>query len=505
MFAGVIVENNEILKIKDVIKNFIGVKALKGISLSLGRGETHALVGENGAGKSTLNKVICGVYDYDSGSIVYKGKPLPRGNPIAAQDLGIFMIPQDLGLIPKLSVMQNILLGREYGKLGIVDLKTSRNICTKIMNNIGTDLDLDTPVEELTIDQQQFVAIARVLSANAELIILDEPTSTLSEGEVENLFRIIQNLKKQHISIIYISHRLDEIFQIADNVTILKDGSLVKTVSVRETNKDEIINNMVGRNISSTFPPKRENLSEDGLMRLNNIAIAGKISNIDLDIMRGEILGIGGLVGMGQSELLNSIFGNIPISSGKVNFDNKELTKTTPSLSISNGVYFISSDRRDEMLFMCRSIKENISIATLEDYQRFGVINQKYETKVVNEQVEKYDLTISDLNQEVQFLSGGNQQKSILSRWLIHEPKLLLLDEPTQGIDVGAKEDIYRSLRELADKGIGIVVVFSDMIELLGMCDRIAVMYEGRITKIFDIKEATEEKIMAAASDHLLK
>ena len=498
-------ENSEILKINNVTKNFIGVKALKGVSLSLKKGETHALVGENGAGKSTLNKVICGVHDYDSGEIFYKGKLLPRGNPIAAQELGIFMIPQDLGLIPKLSVMQNILLGREYEKMGIIDMRASREMCVNIMKNIGTELDLDAPVENLTIDQQQFVAIARVLSANAELIILDEPTSTLSENEVENLFSIIQNLKKQDISIIYISHRLDEIFQIADTVTILKDGNLVTTVSVKETNKSEVINNMVGRNISNTFPSKREKLSEDCFMKLNNISIANRISNIDLDIMRGEILGIGGLVGMGQSELLNSIFGNISISKGSINFEGKEIKKPNPPLSINNGVYFISSDRRSEMLFMCRSIKENISIATLNDYQRFGIINQRLEAKIVNEQIDEYDLVVSDLNQEVQYLSGGNQQKSILSRWLIHEPKLLLLDEPTQGIDVGTKEDIYRNLRKLADKGIAIVVVFSDMIELLGMCDRIAVMYEGRITRLFNGKEATEEKVMAAASDHFIE
>ena len=498
-------KNNEILKIKNITKNFIGVKALKGVSLSLKKGETHALVGENGAGKSTLNKVICGVHDYDSGEIIYKGKQLPRGNPIAAQELGIFMIPQDLGLIPKLSVMQNILLGREHGRMGIINIKASRDLCAKIMKNIGTNLDLDAPVEDLTIDQQQFVAIARVLSANAELIILDEPTSTLSENEVENLFRIIQNLKKQDITIIYISHRLDEIFQIADNVTILKDGNLVTTVSVKKTNKSEIINNMVGRNISNTFPSKREKLSEDCFMHLNNISVTNRISNINLDIMRGEILGIGGLVGMGQSELLNSIFGNVPISDGHINFEGKEIKKINPSLSINNGVYFISSDRRNEMLFMCRSIKENISIASLDDYQRFGIINQRSEVKIVSEQIDKYDLVIADLNQEVQYLSGGNQQKSILSRWLIHEPKLLLLNEPTQGIDVGTKEDIYRNLRELADKGIAIVVVFSDMIELLGMCDRIAVMYEGRITRVFNMKEASEEKIMAAASDHFIE
>ena len=392
------------------------------------------------------------------------------------QELGIFMIPQDLGLIPKLSVMQNILLGREYEKMGIVDLKTSRKACTNIMNNIGTELDLDTPAEDLSIDQQQFVAIARVLSANAELIILDEPTSTLSENEVENLFRIIRNLKKQDISIIYISHRLDEIFRIADTVTILKDGNLVTTVSVKETNKSEIINNMVGRNISNTFPSKREKLSQNCLMRLNNISVTNRIS-----------------------ELLNSIFGNIPISEGYMDFEGKEIKKVSPSLSINNGVYFISSDRRNEMLFMCRSIKENISIATLDDYQRFGIINQRLEAKTVNEQINKYELAISDLNQEVQYLSGGNQQKVVVGKWLLTKPKIFIMDEPTKGIDVGAKREIYNLINGLATEGNSVLFISSEMEELMGICDRILVMKKGKICGDLERKDFSQEAIIKLA------
>lgn len=493
----------EILKITNVSKSFSGVKVLKNISLTLSVGEIHALVGENGAGKSTLNKLICGVYNYESGDIIFKGKPLPKGDTIKIKELGIYMIPQDLGLMKKLSVMHNILLGRESRKLGIINLKLSRNICKRILNDMDINLDLDKLVGELSIDQQQFVAIARALSANAELIIFDEPTSTLSESEVNNLFRIICNLKQQNITIIYVSHRLDEIFQIADNVTILKDGILVKTTAVRNITKNEVVNNMIGRTLSNQFPEKRKYPSEKCLMKLNNVTVKNKIYDINLDIMGGEILGIGGLVGMGQSALLNSIFGSLRIDSGYISLEGEKLTNINPTNSIRRGIYFISSDRRDEMLFMCRSVKENISFATLKDYQRLKVINQNLELKAVNEQIAKYNIVVSGVNQEVQYLSGGNQQKVILARWLFHKPKLLLLDEPTQGIDVGTKEDIYRNLRQLANEGITIVVVLSDMLELLGLCDRISIIYEGRLMKSFISKEATEEKIIAAASGHI--
>lgn len=493
-------EKQEILKIINVSKSFFGVRVLKDVSLTLNKGETHALVGENGAGKSTLNKIICGVYNYERGDIIFKGKPLPKGNPIKIKELGIFMILQELGLMQNLSVMQNILLGRENRKLGIINLKSSRDICKRILDNIGIKLDLDTPVGELSIDQRQFVAIARVLSANAELIILDEPTATLSESEVNNLFRIINNLKQQNITTIYVSHRIDEIFQIADNVTILKDGNLIETTAIKNITQNEVINKMVGRVLSNKFPAKREHPSEKVLMKLNNVSVKGNIYDINLEIMEGEIFGIGGLVGMGQSALLNSIFGSLKIDTGFISLEGKKRNNINPTNSIKQGVYFISSDRRGEMLFMCRSVKENISIAVLKDYQNFGVINQRSELKTINEQIDKYNIMISGIDQEVQYLSGGNQQKTILSRWLIHKPKLLLLDEPTQGIDVGTKEDIYRNLRQLADEGIAIVVVLSDMIELLGLCDRITVMYEGKITKSFINKEVTEEKIMVAAS-----
>jgi ribose transport system ATP-binding protein len=495
-------EKQEILSINNISKSFLGVQALKDISVSFLKGETHALVGENGAGKSTLSKIICGIYENDSGSIEFKDSVLPKGNPIKIQEAGIFMIPQDLGLIPRLSVMQNIFLGREKQKAGMLDLKYLKKFCKEIFEDIGIKLDFDMEVGKLSIDQQQFVAIARVLTANAELIILDEPTSTLSESEVETLFRIIDNLKRKGITIIYISHRLDEIFKIAQRITILKDGALIQTCNVSDLTKDELINKMVGRALSSTFPKKREIHSDKVLLGVKNLSVSQKVKNISFDIKEGEILGIGGLVGMGQTAILNAVFGNIPISHGELEFNGFNYHKTNPGISIRRGINYISSDRRAEMIFISRSVKENISIATLNDYDKSGFLIANKENKAVDSEIKDFNISVSSREQEIQFLSGGNQQKCILARWLIHEPKILLLDEPTQGIDVGTKEDIYRSLRNLANKGIGIVVIFSDMTELLGMCDRIAVIYEGRLIKVFSSFEATEEKIMAAASDN---
>ncbi len=493
-------EGEAFLTINNVTKSFSRVRVLKNVSLSLKKGETRALVGENGAGKSTLNKIICGVYNYDSGKIVYKGDLLPKGNPIKMKEIGIFMIPQDLGLMHNLTVMQNLLLGREYARLGIIDLKKSKNICKKILEDIGIKLNLDTTVKELSMDQRQFVAIARVLYANAELIIMDEPTSTLSKGEVKTLFRIINSLKDQDITLIYVSHKIDEIFEIADNVTILKDGNLVETSEIKDISKEEVINKMVGRALSNVFPDRNEQPSQDIIISLENVSAKDRIHNINLDIMKGEILGIGGLVGMGQTALLNAIFGTLKVDSGSILFDGKKYHNINPAYSIKQGIYYVSSDRESEMLFLGRSVKENISISTLSNYKRLIGLNQEMEKKVVDSKIEEFNIMVAHREQETQYLSGGNQQKVILARWLIEKPRLFLLDEPTQGIDVGTKQDIYNDLRALADEGIAVVVVLSDMIELLGLCDRIAVMYEGAITKVFQNIGITEEKIMAAAS-----
>ena len=495
-------KNEEILKILNVSKNFLGVQALNNVSLTLLKGEVHALVGENGAGKSTLCKIIYGSYNYSVGEIYYENHLLQKGNTIKSQESGIFMIPQELGLIPRLSVMQNIFLGREKNKAGIIDIKYLKKNVREVLDNIGIKLDIDMPIEKLSIDQQQLVTIARALISKAKIIILDEPTSTLAESEVEILFKIIARLKNKGTTIIYITHRLEEIFEVSDRVTILKDGVLVNTCNTSEISKEELINKMVGRTLSQTFPEKRKEFNEDVIIRLENVTVDKNIFNINLDIMKGEILGIGGLVGMGQTTILKAIFGSIAISSGYIEFQGERIHKNSPSKSIKNGINYISSDRRGEMLFLNRSVKENISISSLRGFQNASFLNSKKENYIVDSKISEFNIVVFNREQEVQFLSGGNQQKVILARWLINEPKVLLLDEPTQGIDVGTKEEIYKSLRNLANRGISIIVVFRDMIELLGMCDRIAVIYEGRLIKIFNGIEATEEKIMAAASDN---
>jgi ribose transport system ATP-binding protein len=491
----------DILQVINISKRFIAVQALDDVSITFKQGEIHALVGENGAGKSTLSKIISGVYTQDSGKVLLKGEEISTGNPRKMQEQGIFMIPQDLGLLPQLSVMDNIFLGRENRKFGIIDKKQSRERCREILETIDIALDLDTKVGDLSLDQQQFVALARVLSADAEIIILDESTATLSEGEVENLFDILKKLKKEGMTMIYISHRLEEIFELCDTVTVLKDGKLVKTAAVSETNRDDLIVNMVGRSLSKTFPSKLESTptEEDCIIKLEDFSVPEKLFSINLDIYKGEILGIGGLAGMGQTVLVNAIFGNEKVISGSLYFEDKKIDHITPSASIERGIYYISSDRRAEMLFMPRSVQENISIATMGDRNTAGVINKKEDRQVVEKQIAAFNIVSAGRDQPVMYLSGGNQQKVILARWMVQTPKVLILDEPTQGIDVGTKEDIYKTMRSLAEDGIAIIVVFSDMIELLGMCDRIAVLAEGRLSRVFTGKEATEEKVVAAS------
>jgi len=493
-------ENNEILKISNITKNFTGVRALNDVTMSLLKGEIHAIVGENGAGKSTLCKIVCGVYGYDKGSIIFNNVVLPNGDPQKIKELGISMIPQELGLLPKLTVLQNIFLGNEKGRAGIIDTKKSIKISNDILSDIGIKLNLNTEIARLSLDQQQFVALARVLATDAKLIIFDEPTSTLSSEEANNLFNIINQLKKKGITIVYISHRLEEIFSFADRVTVLKDGVLVSTEIVKKTNKEEIIIKMVGRELLKTFPEKSRIMDKVPVLRLENLTLKNKLKNISFEAYKGEILGIGGLVGMGQVDLVNVIFGNEKITSGSIFLNERLIKSIDPSKAIKIGINFLSSDRRGDMLFMNRSVKENISIGTLKYRQKMGFINMKSEKGIVNNKIKELNIITPNIEQEVQFLSGGNQQKIILSRCLIKKPEVLLLDEPTQGIDVGAKEEFYRVIRQLADEGLTIIVIFSDMIELLGMSDRILVMHEGKISAILNSEEASEEKIIKAAS-----
>ena len=494
-------EEKEILRIEGLGKSFVGVEALKDVSILFHAGEVHALVGENGAGKSTLSKIISGVYEPTRGGIFFQGEPIHRADPRKMQHLGIYMIPQDLGLLGHLSVMENIFLGEERARGGILQRKRSLEECRRIIEELCLSLDPEKEVGELTLEQQQFVALARVLSKRSELIIMDEPTAVLSEAGVECLFKIIGQLKAQGKTVIYISHKLDEIFRIADRVSVLKDGMLVRTVGTAATNKNEIITSMVGRSLSKAFPPKSEAGGREVVLALEDVSVPGELDRVGLEVRAGEILGIGGLSGMGQNELVNVIFGSREAVTGTIRMDGAVLRNHNPRMAIRLGIYYVSSDRPGEMLFMCRSVRENISVGTLKDCAPAGIIRKSSEDDRVAERIRAYSISVPGPGTEVQFLSGGNQQKVVLSRWSLHKPRVLVVNEPTQGIDVGTKEEIYLNLRALAAEGIAIVAVFSDMLELLGMCDRIAVMYEGRIVKVFEGSGLSEEEIMAAASN----
>jgi ribose transport system ATP-binding protein len=494
-------EKDEILRVEGLSKSFGAVNALKDVSILFHAGEVHALVGENGAGKSTLSKIISGVYEQSRGEIHFNGELIHKADPRRMQHLGIYMIPQDLGLLKHLSVMENIFLGSEQARGGILLRKRSLEECNRIIEALHLSLDPHHEVGELTLEQQQFVALARVLSKRSELIIMDEPTAALSETGVENLFKIIGRMKASGKTVIYISHKLDEIFRIADRVSVLKDGMLVRTTATSDTDKNEIITSMVGRSLSKAFPPKSAAGGRKVVITLEGVSVPGALHGIDLEVRAGEILGIGGLSGSGQNELVNVIFGSREGAAGEIRLDGSPLHGHSPGEAIRKGIYYISSDRPGEMLFMCRSVRENITIGTLRDCSKAGIIRKPLENVRVDDRIRAYSISVPTPATEVQFLSGGNQQKVALSRWSLHKPRVLVVNEPTQGIDVGTKEEIYLSLRSLADEGIAIVAVFSDMIELLGMCDRIAVMYEGRIVKVFEGTNVTEEEIMAAASN----
>ena len=494
-------ETGEILRVENLSKSFGAVTALKDVSILFHTGEVHALVGENGAGKSTLSKIISGVYQQSRGEVHFNGELIHKADPRRMQHLGIYMIPQDLGLLRHLSVMENVFLGNEQARGGILQRKRSLEECIRIIEELDMSLDPHQEVGELSLEQQQFVALARVLSKRSELIIMDEPTAALSETGVENLFRIIGRLKASGKTVIYISHKLDEIFRIADRVSVLKDGMLVRTTATANTEKNEIITSMVGRSLSKAFPPKAAAGDRKVVISLKGVSVPSALHGIDLEVRVGEILGIGGLSGSGQNELVNVIFGSREAAAGEIRMDRTPLRGYNPGAAIRKGIYYISSDRSGEMLFMCRSVRENISIGTLRDCSTAGIIRKPLEDARVDDRIREYSITVPNPGTEVQFLSGGNQQKVALSRWSLHKPRVLVFNEPTQGIDVGTKEEIYFNLRSLADEGVAIVAVFSDMMELLGMCDRIAVMYEGRIVRVFDEANVSEEQLMAAASN----
>jgi ribose transport system ATP-binding protein len=446
-------------------------------------------------------KILAGAYHPDGGSISFKGNEVSFTSPRDAQRNGIAIIYQEFNLLPYLTVAENIFLGREPRKrMGFIERNVLYDKAEQVLKELGMDLDIHTPVLDLGIAKQQMVEIAKALSQNADVIMMDEPSAVVSGRELEALFGIIRSLKENGKTVIYISHRIDEIFQIADRATVLKDGKLVGTVNTSEVNKPEIIRMMVGRDLSETFPPRGKGVSAREVLSVQNLSSGSLLKDISFNVSAGEILGIAGLVGAGRTELARAIFGADPVDSGEVFLNGERLKKESPKESISGGVGFITEDRAKDGLVHSLSVRKNLTLAILDRIKRFFHIRERNERELASEYANRFNIVTPSIEQEVRFLSGGNQQKVILAKWIGIEPKLLIMDEPTRGIDVGAKSEVYVLMRRLADQGTAIIMISSELPEIIGMSDRMLVMHDGRIMGELSPDKANEEQILMLAT-----
>lgn len=493
-------EDNILLRISGITKVFPGTKALSEVGLTVKKGEIHALMGENGAGKSTLMNIIAGVFPQDEGTIYFDGKEVYFNNPKEAQEAGIGFVHQELSLCPHLSVAENVYIGRLPKAMGdIVDFVKLHSDCEEALRIFKTNVKPQQKVNELNVAEQQVVEIAKATSFNCKLLILDEPTSSLTEAETEVLFDVIRHLKSIGISILYISHRMAEIFRICDTISVLRDGQYVGTVDVKDTDSDNIIKMMVGRTISNLYPQKSTDIGDE-LLKVENFSTEGIFKDINFTLRKGEVLGFAGLVGSGRSEIMRAICGIDPKSSGEVYLEGKKIDIKNYRDSIDAGIGYLTEDRKAQGLFLNLSVLKNVTAACLKKAVKGLLIKKEVETAIGEKYVKILNIKVANLNQPVNSLSGGNQQKGMIARWLAIEPKIIIMDEPTRGIDVGSKAEIHKLLRQLVKDGIGVIMISSEMPEIIGMCDRVAVVHEGRITGILESNELQEERIMAHAS-----
>lgn len=482
----------------DISKRFPGVVALKNVSFGVEKGEVHALVGENGAGKSTLIKVLGGIYMRDSGQIKLRGKPVEIGSPRKAIELGISIIHQELMLVPEMSIAQNLFLGRSALKFGVLDTKKMNAVTREILDRFEIDIDPRTLMRRLGIAMQQMVEIAKAVSLNSEILIMDEPTATLTTQETEQLFALISRLSKQGVSIIYISHRLEEIFRIADRTTVLRDGSTVETLGAGDMNPTRIIKLMVGRDIDQLFVKTNVPTAEEA-MRVEGLSSV-KVHDISLRIAKGEILGVAGLMGSGRTEMARAIIGVDPISSGTIYLGGRKVRISNPGDALLSGIGYLSEDRKKYGIIPEMSIGSNIALAVLKKLSTAGILNLKGKKNLADSFRRKLSIRSTSINMLIKNLSGGNQQKVLMARWLATEVPVLIFDEPTRGIDVGAKQEVYMLMSDLARQGLAIMMISSELREILAMSDRIVVMYNGGIAGELTPQEATQEKILHLAT-----
>lgn len=495
------------LEMKGVSKSFPGVKALDGIHLKVRPGTVHALMGENGAGKSTLMKCLFGIYKMDEGEIYLDGEKMMILNPDDALHKGLAMVHQELQPIPERTIAENMYLGRypliSIGPLKIVNHKKMNEEAATWLDNVKMPYDPKKKLGTLSIAQMQSVEIAKAVSMNAKVVILDEPTSSLTDNEVEALFRIVRDLRSRGVSMIYISHKMAEIREIADDITIMRDGTYVGTWEVKNISDDEIVRQMVGRELTNVYPPMENTATDDVVLEVNHLCSIHERSfqDVSFKLRKGEILGFGGLVGAQRTELMEAIFGMRHVKSGEVKINGKPIHASRPREAIKDGIGMITEDRRGTGILGCLSIADNVSISSLNNYLNAGIaLNHKKIEKLVQENVAKLSIKTPSSRTLIQSLSGGNQQKVIIARWLANNPDVLIMDEPTRGIDVGAKYEIYQIMINLAKQGKAIIMISSEMPELIGMSHRILVMCDGKLTGEVSGEEATQENIMSLAT-----
>jgi ribose transport system ATP-binding protein len=497
------------IKMTNISKSFSGNQVLKNVQFSLEPGEIHALMGENGAGKSTLMKILTGIYSRDSGTVEVKGKEVHFTSPKQAEDAGIAVIHQELNILPHLSITDNMFLGNEetFGRTGIIRSKKMEQKTKKALLDLGLDIDPAAPASSLSVGQQQIVEIAKALAVEAEVIVMDEPTAALTDREIDTLFATIRELQGRGVSFIYISHRMEEIFSLCDRITILRDGEYVGDKRISETSFEEIVQMMVGRELGERFPQRNAAIGEVKLA-VKGLSRKDCFEDVSFEIRRGEVLSIAGLMGAGRTEVAQSLFGYKKTDSGTVEFDGRAVKIKNPKQAKELGIGYITEDRKSEGLIVDFTVEENVSLTNFSAISKNGLISKKKERLLYDSMVKRLGIRTSGPEQTAKSLSGGNQQKVVIAKWLGIAPELLILDEPTRGVDVGAKKEIYSIINELAERGVAILMISSELPEVIGMADRVLVMHEGKVAADLPKAEMTQERIMhfaAGGGNHEIK
>ncbi|QQK07081.1 sugar ABC transporter ATP-binding protein [Miniphocaeibacter halophilus] len=489
---------------KGINKSFGDNKVLKNTEFELLDGEVHALMGENGAGKSTLMKILTGVYTKDSGEIYVDDKLVNYKNPQEAEKDGIVFIYQELNSLFDLTVMDNLFITKEIKKgFGILDKNAMYIKAKEALESLGVNINPKSIMSDLSVGQQQMVEICKALMVDAKTIIMDEPTAALTQSETAILFDVIKNLKSKGVSIVYISHRMEEIFEVCDRITVLRDGEYIGTSTVEDTDMNRIVKMMIGRELGDRFPKRQHELGEV-ILEIKDLNKIGEFSNVSFKLRQGEVLGVSGLMGAGRTEIMSCIFGDNEIDGGEIYVEGKRIHIKNPNKAIENGIAYVTEDRKVEGLMLEKTIEENITIANLKDISKNAILSKNKINKLAKDSIEKFKIKSTGINHICEKLSGGNQQKVVLSKWVATNPRILILDEPTRGVDIGAKQDIYNIINDLANDGVGIIMVSSELPEILGMSDRVMVVREGEVKGILDIEEADQEKIMTLATGGVL-